>query len=130
MGAMFGSTALNTTLIKWGLNRSIAFIVTLWTFACVNFFILKYINTKVVKAAAEVELKAVAAKSSQKRIRAIRGGDGFGAVSSTNIHDFVLAVGGEPVKRPLLLYTAVLDEGALCLRHLENLSRSTKETIL
>jgi hypothetical protein len=93
MGAMFGSTALNTTLIKWGLNRSMAFIVTLWTFACVNFFILKYINTKVVKAAAEVELKAVAAKSSQETdCAAIRGGDGFGAVSSTNIHDFVLAV--------------------------------------
>ena len=123
MGAMFGSTALNTTLIKWGLNRSLAFIVTLWTFACVNFFILKYINNKVAKAAADndVELKAVTAKSSQKQIRRIRGG-GSGAVANANIHDFVLRVGGVPLHLPLLRSVVAQDEGELCLRDLNNCS--------
>ena len=123
MGAMFGSTALNTTLIKWGLNRSIAFIVTLWTFACVNFFILNYINNKVAKAAADndVELKAVTAKSSQKQIRRIRGG-GRGAVANANIHDFVLTVGGVPIHLPLLRSIVAQDEGELCLRDQNNCS--------
>jgi hypothetical protein len=124
MGAMFGSTALNTALIKVGLNRSIAFVVTLWTFACVNFFILKYINNKVSKAADDEELKAMAAKSSQKKriFRTIRGG---GGCASTNVHDLVLAIGGEPIERQELLAVAIQykEEGEQCIYHLGNRSR-------
>lgn len=43
MASSVGSTALNTTLLKWGLSRTTAFVVTLWTFACFNYFVIGWI---------------------------------------------------------------------------------------
>jgi hypothetical protein len=48
MGSMVGSTVLNATLIRWGWNRIAASITTLFVFACMNFFVLKFLNSKVV----------------------------------------------------------------------------------
>ena len=47
MSSMVGSTVLNTTLIRWGLNRTLAFVLTLWLFACINFTVLRIIHGKV-----------------------------------------------------------------------------------
>jgi hypothetical protein len=90
-----GSTVLQTVFIKTGINRSIAFIVTMWSFACLNFLILKYLNTRIVRNA-EKE-KAAAANNKNKnrgkqRVKAIRGG-----ASALDVHNFVLSV-GEPVE--------------------------------
>ena len=43
MAASIGSTVLNTTLLKWGLPRTTAFVATLWTFACFNYFVIRWI---------------------------------------------------------------------------------------
>ena len=80
-GAMVGSTILNTILIKLGMNRNVAFVSTLWIFACINYFILKYLNNLVVKTSKD--------KKTGGRVmdKTVRGG------SCGDLHSFVVSIG-------------------------------------
>jgi hypothetical protein len=118
MGAMVGSTILNSKLIKLGFNRTLAFMLTVWTFACFNFFILKLLNTigaepsqladstvKTANPATTNGRKVATAPRSNistaqpttllKRMRGGHDGSFFKAVAGGNvsIHDFVCSVG-------------------------------------
>ena len=116
---MVGSTVLNSKLIKWGLHRTLAFVLTVWTFACLNFFILKFLHTiggepsqvgDSTTMTTPVALRTVARGSRRMTttqpttlLKPMRGGGGTCAFSTivrgtaSGIHDFVCSV-GEPVK--------------------------------
>mmetsp|Transcript_14759 Transcript_14759/g.21770 ORF Transcript_14759/g.21770 Transcript_14759/m.21770 type:complete len:194 (+) Transcript_14759:222-803(+) len=47
--AMIGSTFLNTALIKNGVDRNVAFVLTLGIFSCVNYLLLHHINQTVTR---------------------------------------------------------------------------------
>ncbi|KAI2508016.1 hypothetical protein MHU86_6423 [Fragilaria crotonensis] len=120
MGAMVGSTILNSKLIKWGFSRTLAFVLTVWTFACFNFFILKFLHTigaeptqladSPVKTTNPTNIGKDATRPRSNistlepttLLRRMRGGDDgslFSVVAGGNrsIHDFVCSV-GVPIK--------------------------------
>jgi hypothetical protein len=73
------------------MNRNIAFVATMWSFACLNFCILKYLNTRIVRNAAKE--KATGSNNAKRNnVKSIRGG-----ATMEDLHNFVLSV-GEPVE--------------------------------
>jgi hypothetical protein len=41
--ALFGSTFLNQALLSTGVNKNMAFLTTLWVFACINYFVVGWV---------------------------------------------------------------------------------------
>lgn len=104
---MIGSTILNTSLIKMGVERTVSFVTTLVVFACLNYSILKFMNDRVVKRADskamgkadkkknETKKKTPARKPVRKPpVRARGGAIAFrGGAAAFGLHDFVVSTG-------------------------------------
>lgn len=77
----FGSTFLNSHLIKQGWNRDVAFFTTLWIFSCLNYLWIGYIVRKAREKATETEPvgpkqggKFVRRRVQDKKLAPMRGG--------------------------------------------------------
>lgn len=53
-----GSTLLNTFLLKLGVNRTVAFMATLWIFACINYLWISYVVRKAVEQGGNANLSS------------------------------------------------------------------------
>jgi hypothetical protein len=120
--ALFGSTALNLSLISSGIDKTVAFFSTMVIFACINYYLIGWVVNRALKSANdEASLDSTSrkggrsmqkAKSAMKvgskkdekldTIRRIRRGGAFGIgppqpgisfVSPQSIHQFVLETG-------------------------------------
>lgn len=72
----FGSTFVNSYLIQIGVNREVAFVTTLWFFACLNYLWIGYVVKK-AKEKAEAEAqpkKRFVSKRQQAKMAATRRG--------------------------------------------------------
>mmetsp|Transcript_32789 Transcript_32789/g.48566 ORF Transcript_32789/g.48566 Transcript_32789/m.48566 type:complete len:312 (-) Transcript_32789:505-1440(-) len=82
MVSLFGSTFLNTFLIKRGINRTVSFCTTMFSFACINYFVLKYINEKA--DAANNNNSRNVAPNKQQRNKVSRGGSSSTSTSGSD----------------------------------------------
>lgn len=120
---MIGSTILNTILIKLGVDRTISFCTTLFIFAFVNYYVLRYMNMRVVKATdsknnstkesknngGRQDKSAQPDKKKKSAVKA-RGGAaaiGFRGGAAFVLHDFVVST-GVPVERPRTAFRSKL----------------------
>jgi hypothetical protein len=66
MGSMIGSTVLNAALIRWGWNRIAASMITLLTFSCINFLVLKFWNSNVISLSTDKRQESILEKCDKK----------------------------------------------------------------
>lgn len=63
---MIGSTVLNAALIRWGWKRTAASIITLFTFSCINFLALKFLNSNVISLSTDKRQQSIIEKWDKK----------------------------------------------------------------
>lgn len=68
-----GSTLINTRLVKLGFDRNIAFVSTLWLFACLNYFWIGLVVSRAKKTEQQQQAAAAAAAKPSLTER-LRGG--------------------------------------------------------
>jgi FlaA1/EpsC-like NDP-sugar epimerase len=62
-----GSTLLNTFLLKLGVNRTVAFMATLWIFACINYLWIGYVVRRAVEKGESVNPSNTSTATSSRR---------------------------------------------------------------
>lgn len=73
----FGSTFVNSYLMQtMGVNRDIAFVTTLWIFACMNYFYIGYVVNKANQQDADAQTKKskFVSRRQQAKMAVMRGG--------------------------------------------------------
>lgn len=92
--SLVGTTVVNTTLVKYGMDRTLSFCLTLSCFACLNYFILKMLIEK-SEASVSINDNITVANAINK----VRGGDGIQTpwIHPGSLHEFVLRT-GQPVQ--------------------------------
>jgi uncharacterized membrane protein YqiK len=72
MGSLVGSTLLNTLFVKTlKMNKSLAFITTLWTFAAINYFVIGWIVRRAEDEGSAPKVVVDARKAAKDAQRAI-----------------------------------------------------------
>ena len=102
LSSAVGSTALNGALLSAGMDKAVAFICTLWLFACINYVVIGWIVKKsnaagIVKTPVRRISKQIQKTASRPSTR-VRGG----GVPSAGLGDVVLPLGCERRKLALV----------------------------